>query len=69
MTISINRRWLYVKDAARYASVGRHKLKELTRAGKTVGGRDPGDGRGICLVDRLCLDRFRENQFKELAAR
>lgn len=60
--LSIQPRWLSLKQAAVYASIGRQRLKVLAREGVVAGGPDPDDGRGGWIFDRKSLDNYREAQ-------
>lgn len=60
--LSIQPRWLSLRDAAAYASLGQKRLKALAREGIIVGAPDPDDGRGGWIFDRLSLDGYRESQ-------
>lgn len=59
---NITPRWLKLKAAAAYSSLGRKRLKKLAQEGKIIGAPDPESGRGDWIFDRLSLDEYRENQ-------
>jgi hypothetical protein len=59
-------RWLKTKDAAAYASIGKHRLKELAEQGHIVGFSDPDSRRGDWIFDKQSLDRYREHQAGKL---
>jgi len=61
-SISIQPRWLSLRDAAAYAAIGQKRLKALARDGLIVGAPDPEDGRGGWIFDRRSLDAYREAQ-------
>jgi len=51
-----------MKDACRYAAIGKDRLKTLAQEGKVTGRPDPESGRGDWIFDRLSLDLYRECQ-------
>jgi len=57
-------RWLKLKAACEYASLGQHRLKELAFRGVIRGYPDPDSGRGDWIFDRLSLDAYRESPLK-----
>ena len=59
-------RWLKLKPAAKYASMGTQKLKQLAKDGEIIGFPDPDSKRGDWIFDRQSLDSYRENQNIEL---
>lgn len=54
-------RWLRLKVAAQYASLGQKKLKDMAKAGTIAGYQDKDSGRGDWIFDRLSIDQYREN--------
>ena len=59
-------RWLRLKDAALYSSIGRSRLKSLAEQGAVKGFQDPDSNRGDWIFDRLSIDAYRENQAGQL---
>jgi len=57
---NITPRWLKIKPAARYASIGQKKLKILARKGLIAGYPDPDSGRGDWIFDKKSLDEYRQ---------
>ena len=64
MTLSaeITPRWLKLKEAALYSSIGKTRLKELALQGSVKGFPDPDSRRGDWIFDRHSLDDYREGQ-------
>ena len=58
----ITPRWLKLKEAALYASIGKTRLKELAVQGIVKGFPDPDSRRGDWIFDRHSLDAYREGQ-------
>jgi hypothetical protein len=56
-------RWLKLKDAAEYTSIGTKRLIMLAEEGQVRGFQDPDSRRGDWIFDRLSLDAYREGQF------
>jgi len=52
-------RWLKLKEAALYSSIGRKRLVQLAENGKVTGFQDPDSGRGDWIFDRQSLDEYR----------
>ena len=55
----IQPRWLRLKQAALYSSIGQKKLKQLAEAGDIAGYSDPNSKRGDWIFDRESLDSYR----------
>ena len=55
-------RWVRLTEAARYASIGQKRLKELAKEGSIVGFPDPDSKRGDWIFDLHSLDAYREGQ-------
>ncbi len=67
----IEPRWIRIKDAARYSSIGEKRLKSLARAkdNPIVGFPDPTSRRGgkpEWIFDRESLDQYRKMQARVL---
>ena len=58
-------RWLKLKDAAIYSSIGRHRLIALAKNREIRGFQDSGSGRQDWIFDRFSLDRYREGQITQ----
>lgn len=52
-------RWLKLKEAALYSSIGRKRLVQLAENGRVTGFQDPDSGRGDWIFDRQSLDEYR----------
>jgi len=61
----MDKRWLKLRDAARYSSIGINRLVELAEAGAVKGFQDPDDKRRPWVFDRHSIDRYREGQAAE----
>ena len=59
-------RWLKLKPAARYSSIGTQKLKRLAENGMITGFPDPDSGRGDWIFDRHSIDSYRAEQSRQL---
>ena len=55
-------RWLKLNDAAAYASLGQHRLKELATKRIIRGFQDPDSKRKDWIFDRESLDSYRLRQ-------
>jgi len=55
-------RWLSLKQAAEYSSIGQKRLILLARQGRIKGYQDPDTGRHNWIFDRLSIDAYRERQ-------
>lgn len=62
-------RWLKLKPAAKYASMGTQKLKQLAKDGEIIGYPDPDSKRGDWIFDKRSIDSYRETQNIELQER
>ena len=58
----IDPRWLTLKEAAHYSSIGEARLVSMAKEGDVKGFQDQGDGRRGWIFDRLSLDAYREGQ-------
>ena len=52
-------RWIKLREAARYTSLGEKQLKELAKSVAITGGPDTESGRGDWIFDRVSLDAYR----------
>lgn len=55
-------RWMKVKQAAHYSSIGQNRLKRLAGDGIIKGFQDPDSKRGDWIFDRISIDDYRNNQ-------
>jgi hypothetical protein len=55
-------RWLKLKDASEYASLGQKRLVQLALDGVIRGFKDPDSGRSEWIFDRISIDEYRMNQ-------
>ncbi len=55
-------RWMRLKMAAWYSSIGKQRLIALAQDGHIKGFQDPDSGRGDWIFDRLSIDVYREAQ-------
>jgi len=60
--VSVDARWLSLKEAARYAHLGRDRLKAAARSKLIRGFKDPDSKRGDWIFDRQSLDDYRNSQ-------
>lgn len=59
----ITPRWISLRDAAAYSSIGEKRLVALAESGDIRGFRDPDSGRHDWVFDRDSIDAYREAQF------
>jgi hypothetical protein len=60
--MSASCRWLKLKDAAGYSSIGKTRLKELAARKVIRGFKDPDSDRGDWIFDKESLDDYRIRQ-------
>jgi hypothetical protein len=65
---SSDARWMKLKDATKYGSIGKTRLIELTVAGVIKGVQDPDSKRGDWIFDRKSIDAYREAQMSKMDA-
>jgi hypothetical protein len=58
----LNARWLKLKPAAQYSSLGEHRLKDLAARRVIRGFKDPDSKRGDWLFDKESIDAYRMRQ-------
>lgn len=63
--IAHDKRWLKLKDAAHYSSIGEKRLKELAKRGLVQGYQDEDLKRGDWVFDRHSLDKYWESQLND----
>jgi hypothetical protein len=59
---SVPPRWLRLKSAAEWSSIGQKRLVALAQSGDVVGFQDFDSGRSEWIFDRYSLDEYRERQ-------
>lgn len=59
---SIEPRWLTLRVAAHYSSIGESRLISMAKEGIVKGFQDPNEGRHGWIFDRLSIDAYREGQ-------
>ena len=59
-------RWLKLKQACQYSSIGKDRLKQLAEMGDIVGFQDPDSKRRDWIFDRLSLDAYRFRQANDI---
>jgi hypothetical protein len=62
-------RWIKLKEATQYASIGKARLINLVVNGIIRGAQDPDSKRGDWIFDRLSIDEYREAQMSQFSAR
>ena len=62
-------RWIKLKEATQYASMGKARLINLALIGVIRGVQDPDSKRGDWIFDRLSIDHYREAQMNQFSAR
>ena len=55
-------RWLKLIPAAKYSSLGQHRLKELAKRGIIIGFPDPDNKRNDWIFDKESIDKYRLRQ-------
>ncbi len=55
-------RWLRLKDAAQYSSIGKQRLIDLANKSEICGFQDHSSGWNEWIFDRLSIDAYRERQ-------
>jgi len=63
--VSLQPRWLKLKQAASYASIGQKEIVSLIKQKKIEGMQDQSLKTKPWIVDKYSIDRYRENQIKE----
>ena len=63
--ISAQPRWLKLRQAALYSSIGQKKLKSLAEKGEIVGYPDPETEKGVWVFDRLSIDKYRMKPWRK----
>lgn len=62
-------RWIGLKEATRYARIGKDRLKDLALRGVVRGCPDPDNKRGDWIFDRNSLDSYRDGQMPSMSPR
>ena len=55
-------RWMRLKEASWYSSIGQKRLKDIAEQGFIIGFKDEDSGRGVWIFDRYSLDAYRDSQ-------
>jgi hypothetical protein len=55
-------RWIKLKEATRYAAIGKARLISLAVSGVIRGAKDPDSKRKDWIFDRLSIDSYRDSQ-------
>lgn len=63
--ILIQPRWLKLKQAALYSSIGQKRLKNLAEDDEIIGYPDPDSKRGDWIFDKNSLDTYRMKPVEE----
>lgn len=61
-------RWIGLKEASKYARIGKNRLINLAQAGIVTGGQDSDNKRGDWIFDRESIDRYRIEQAGKMQA-
>ena len=61
VTFAAGKRWLTLREAAAYSSIGESRLIRMAKEGTVKGFQDLGDGRRGWIFDRLSIDHYRES--------
>ena len=67
--ILIAARWIKLKEATQYASIGKARLINLAVSGVIRGAQDTDSKRGDWIFDRSSIDAYREAQMNQFSAR
>lgn len=62
--LGVQPRWLKLKQAAIYSSIGQNKLIKLSQIGKLLGFQDTDSKRKDWIFDKRSIDKYRLNQSK-----
>lgn len=57
--LSVQPRWMKLKQAAAYSSIGEKRLKTLADDREIVGYPDPDSKRGDWIFDKISIDKYR----------
>lgn len=60
-------RWIKLKEATKYAAIGKARLTSLAMAGVVRGFRDPDSKCHDWIFDRLSIDEYREAQMSHIS--
>lgn len=58
----LSARWIKLKDAAIYSSIGKSRLKKMAESGEVIGFQDQNSKRGDWIFDKNSLDEYMEIQ-------
>jgi hypothetical protein len=59
-------RWIKLREATRYAAIGKARLILLASSGVIRGAQDPDSKRGDWIFDRLSIDDYRDAQMSPI---
>jgi hypothetical protein len=59
---ALHKRWLTLKEAAYYSSIGKSRLISMAKEGTVKGFQDTDSGRREWIFDILSIDTYRERQ-------
>jgi hypothetical protein len=62
-------RWIKLKEATEYGSIGKSRLIQLAREGVVKGVPDPDSKRHDWIFDRKSIDSYREAQMSGISAK
>jgi len=62
-------RWIKLKEATDYASIGKARLIKLAVSGVVRGAQDPDSKRGDWIFDRISIDEYREAQMSRISVK
>ena len=57
--LSVQPRWMKLKQAAAYSSIGEKRLKALADDREIIGYPDPDSKRGDWIFDKISIDKYR----------
>lgn len=67
--LSVEVRWLKLKQAALYSGIGQKRLKTLAELGDIIGYQDPDSGRNDWIFDKESIDDYRMRPVEETNSR
>ena len=66
--LSVQPRWMKLRQAALYSSIGQKRLKTLAEGGELIGYSDQDSGRGDWIFDKNSIDEYRMKPVNETNA-
>ena len=67
--LSVQPRWMKLKQAAAYSSIGEKRLKALADDGEIAGYPDPNSKRGDWIFDKISIDKYRMEPIAKMNVR